>query len=91
LVEAFQDLFIGLNPVAGLEDLGRLFEKQGSHLPSGQAAAQIEKGAVFFAGSAVAVGAATSQEALQEGGVKGIENASGGVNPLNRDDFESHS
>jgi hypothetical protein len=72
LVEALQELLVGLDAVAGLLDLRLLFEQQGSHLPFGQAAAQIEEGAVFLAGSAVAIGAATLEKALQEGGAKGI-------------------
>jgi hypothetical protein len=72
LVEAFQELLVGLNSVAGLLDLGRLFEQQGSHLAFGQAAAQIKEGAVFLAGSAVAIEVATFEKALQKGGMKGI-------------------
>jgi hypothetical protein len=72
LVEAFQELLVGPDPVARLQDLGLLFEQEGSHLPFGEAAAEIEEGAVFFAGSAVAIGAATFEKSLQKGGVKGI-------------------
>jgi len=72
LVEAVQELLVSLDPVARLEDLGRLFEQEGSHLPFGQAAADVEEGAVFVARSAVAIRPTTFEEALQKGGVKGI-------------------
>jgi hypothetical protein len=72
LVEALQELLVGLDSVAGLEDLGGLFKQQASHLPFGQAAAQIKEGTVFVAGSAVAIGAATFEKALQKGGVQGV-------------------
>jgi hypothetical protein len=58
LVEAFQELLVGLNPTAPLDDLGWLFEQESSHLAFRQAAAQVEKGAVFFTLAAMAVGAA---------------------------------
>jgi hypothetical protein len=63
---------IGLDPVAGLEDLALSFEQQSSHLPFGQATAQIEEGAVFIACAATAIGPAAFKKALQEGGVKGV-------------------
>jgi hypothetical protein len=72
LVEACEELLVGLDTVTGLEDLVWLFEQQGSHLPFGQTAAQIEERAVWVAGSAVTSGPAASEEALQKGGVKGI-------------------
>jgi hypothetical protein len=72
LVEAFQELLVSLDSVAGLEDLGLLFEQQSSHLSFGQATAQIKEGAVFVARSAMAIGAATFEKALQKGGVKGV-------------------
>ena len=72
LVEAVQELLVGLDTVARLEDLGRLFEQQGSHLPFGQAATKIEEGAVFLARSAVTIGPATFEKALQKGGVDGV-------------------
>jgi len=72
LVEAFQELLVCLHAVAPLEDLGLPFEQEGAHLPLGQAAAQIEERAMWVAGSAVAIGSATFEKALQEGGVQGI-------------------
>jgi hypothetical protein len=72
LVEVFQELLIGRDTVAGLEDLGRLFEQQRSHLPFGQAAAEIKERAVFVARSAMAIGAAALEKALQKGGVDRI-------------------
>jgi hypothetical protein len=72
LVKIFQELVVGRHTVAGLLDLGLLFEQQGPHLPFREAAAQIKEGAVFLTGSAVAVGTATLEEALQKGGVKGV-------------------
>jgi hypothetical protein len=72
LVQTIQELLESLNPVAGLEDLGGLFEQQSSHLAFGQATAQIKKGAVFLARSAMAIGAATFEKALQKGGVQGV-------------------
>jgi hypothetical protein len=72
LVQAFQELLVGLNTAAPLEDLGGLFEQEGSHLAFGQAAAQVIKRAVFFALAAMAIGAAAWEEAFQEGGVNGV-------------------
>jgi len=72
LVEVFQKLLVGRDTVAGLEDLGRLFEQQRSHLPFGQAAAEIKERAVFVARSAMAIGAAALEKALQKGGVNRI-------------------
>jgi hypothetical protein len=72
LVQLFQELLIGLHALASLKDLGVLFEQEGAHLPLGQAAAQVEKGAMLLALFAVAIGAAAFEESLQEGGVKGV-------------------
>jgi hypothetical protein len=72
LVEAFQEPLVGLDTVAGPEDLGLLFEQQGSHLSFGQAATEIKEGAVFLARSAVAIGAAALEKAFQEGGVNRV-------------------
>jgi len=72
LVELFQELLVGINAVAGLEDLGLLFEQEGAHLPFGQTAAEVEKGAVLLPLSAVAVGVATFEKALEKGSVNCI-------------------
>jgi hypothetical protein len=72
LVQAFQQMLVGFHPVARLQDLGGLFEQQGSHLPLGQATAQIEERPVLLARLAVAIRPATFKEALQKGGVQGL-------------------
>jgi hypothetical protein len=72
LVEVFQELLVGRHALASLQDLSVLFEEEGAHLPLRQAAAQVEKGAVFFTLLAVAIGAAAFEESLQERGVKGV-------------------
>jgi hypothetical protein len=72
LVEALQESLVGLHAVAGLEDLGRLFKQEGSHLPFGEAAAEVEEGAVFLTVSAATIGAAAFEKALQKGGVNRI-------------------
>jgi hypothetical protein len=72
LVQAFQELLVGLHPATALKDLGLVFEQEGSHLTFGQAAAQVEEGAVFLALMAMAIGVATFEEAFQEGGMDGI-------------------
>jgi hypothetical protein len=63
---------VGLDTVTRLQDLGLVFEQQGSHLPFGQAAAEIEEGAVFLARSAMTIGPATLEKALQKGGMEGV-------------------
>jgi hypothetical protein len=72
VVEAFQKLLVGPHALAGLQDLGLLLKQEGAHVPFGQAAAEIEKGAVFLSFSAVTIEAATFEKALQKGGVNRV-------------------
>jgi hypothetical protein len=72
LVQGLQKLLVSLDPLAGLEDLGLALEQESSHLAFGQTAAQIKEGAMLWSLAAMAVGAATLEEAFQKGGVEEV-------------------
>ena len=55
--------------LAGLGDLGVGFEQQAAHAALGQAALEVEEGAVLLALMAGTLGASASQEPFQERGV----------------------
>jgi hypothetical protein len=74
-----EHLLVRLDAVARLENLPFAFEQEGPHLALGQAAAQVEEGAVFFALAAMAIGAAAFEETFQEGGVDEIRGQLAGL------------
>jgi hypothetical protein len=72
LVQGLQKLLVSLDPVAGLEDLGLAFEQEGSHLAFRQTAAQIKEGAMLWTLAAMAIRAATLEEAFQKGSMNEV-------------------
>jgi hypothetical protein len=69
LVERFEQLAVSLDRRTGLGNLGVGLEQQAAHAAFGQAAVEVEEGAVFVALMARALGPATGQEPFEQGGV----------------------
>jgi hypothetical protein len=72
LVEGFEQVAVGLDRLAGLDDLSVGFEQQAAHATFGEAAVEVEEGAVFVALMAGALGAPAGQEPFQQGGVNEV-------------------
>ena len=72
LVEGGQEFLIRLDAVARLQDLGFSLKQESPHPAFGQAAAQVEERTMFIALAAMAIGAATGEEAFEEGGMDNI-------------------
>jgi hypothetical protein len=73
-IEALLHLGVSRQALAGLVDLGGRLEQERLHLPFGEAAIEIIKGAVLtgWVRVAVAVGLATLHEALDQGRVEDL-------------------
>jgi len=65
-------LAVGLDRLAGLGDLSVGFEQQAAHATFGQAAVEVEEGAVLVALMTGALGAPAGQEPFQQGGVNEV-------------------
>jgi len=72
LVESCEHLAVGLDRLAGLGDLSVGFEQQAAHATFGQAAVEVEEGAVLVALMTGALGAPAGQEPFQQGGVNEV-------------------
>jgi hypothetical protein len=72
LVEGFEHLAVGLDRLAGLGDLSVGFEQQAAPATFGEAAVEVEEGAVFGALMTGALGAPAGQEPFQQGGVNEV-------------------
>ena len=72
MVEGFEQLAVGLDRLAGLGDLSVGFEQQAAHAAFGEAAIEVEEGAVLLALMAGALGPPAGQEPFQQGGVNEV-------------------